>query len=89
MELQEIRKKLDEIDSKLLPLLEERMACSKFVGEYKKSRGIPILDSKREGEILQKIRDSTKSAELKDYTEEIYKEIMRVSREYQAQIIDK
>lgn len=88
MDLNDLRQKLNEIDAKLLPLLEERMTCSSLVGEYKKSNGIPILDEAREQEILKKIREKTENEALKDYTEELYRQIMRVSREYQAEIIN-
>ncbi len=88
MELNDLRQKINEIDAKLLPLFEERMELSRFVGEYKKSRGIPILNEAREQEILDKIRKSS-STELADYTTELYKQIMRISREYQAEIINK
>jgi len=88
MEMNELRKKIDEVDALLLPLLEERMTISQFIGEYKKSRGIPILNQKREEEIIDKVKANSKE-ELKDYTAEIYRQIMRVSREYQDKILKK
>ncbi|MBQ2720656.1 MAG: chorismate mutase, partial [Clostridia bacterium] len=43
MDLSEIRKKIDEIDSKLLPLFLERMNLSAEVAAYKKANNLPVL----------------------------------------------
>ena len=55
MELNEIRLKIDEIDKALLPLFLERMACARQVAAIKKERGLPILNTDRENEILDHV----------------------------------
>ena len=55
MDLLEIRKEIDDIDEKLIPLLLDRMECSKKVAEYKVARGIPVLNEEREQQILNDV----------------------------------
>jgi len=50
MDLLDLRKRIDEIDSKLIPLFIERMGISKEVAEYKVKNGMPVLNEKREKE---------------------------------------
>ena len=59
MDLSEIRKKIDDIDSRLLPLFLERMQISGEVAEYKKAHGLPVLNKQREREILEKVMEQS------------------------------
>ena len=52
-ELEIQRKKIDEIDSKLLPLFLERMNCSKAIADYKQKNNMPVFDKAREKAILE------------------------------------
>lgn len=49
-----LREEIDKTDKKILELLSRRFSLVKMVGEYKKKNNLPILDLKREEEILQK-----------------------------------
>ncbi|HHV50768.1 MAG TPA: chorismate mutase, partial [Clostridiales bacterium] len=55
MELSEIRKMIDEIDSELVKLLCRRMDCSLKVSEYKAAHNMPVLNQQRENEILERV----------------------------------
>jgi len=55
MELSEIRKMIDEIDSELVKLLCRRMDCSLKVAEYKAAHNMPVLNQQRENEILERV----------------------------------
>ena len=57
-DLNEIRKDINEIDDKLLELYKRRMDCAEEVGYYKKENNIPILNEKREEDILNKIEEN-------------------------------
>ncbi|MCS7233685.1 MAG: prephenate dehydratase [Synergistetes bacterium] len=50
--LEELRKKISEIDDKIKALLDERANIAKKIGEYKKKEGLPLWDPQREQEIL-------------------------------------
>ena len=54
--LTEIRKKIDEIDNKILKLIAERNSLAKDVAEVKNQLGIPINDPDREKYIYDRIR---------------------------------
>ena len=54
MGLEEIRKEIDEIDSKFVELLVKRFAQAEKIAEYKKANGLLIRDMDREKEVVQK-----------------------------------
>jgi chorismate mutase len=68
MTIEEIREKIDSIDAKIIPLLEERFLQAEEVVPYKKD----VEDLSREEAILKKI-DNT-------YIEKIYGEIFKQSK---------
>jgi chorismate mutase len=52
--LSELRSQIDGIDEQLLELLSKRMRISREIGVYKKEHNMPILQSPRYNEILEK-----------------------------------
>ena len=50
MELQELRMKIDEIDSELVKLFQQRMDVAADVAVYKRQNHLPVLDMARERE---------------------------------------
>ncbi len=52
--LSELRMQIDELDNDLLELLAKRMRVSQEIGQYKKEHNMPILQTNRYEEILQK-----------------------------------
>lgn len=52
--LNELRMQIDELDNDLLELLAKRMRVSEEIGVYKKEHNMPILQTERYEEILQK-----------------------------------
>ncbi|MBR4954618.1 MAG: chorismate mutase, partial [Clostridia bacterium] len=85
MDLSDIRKKIDDIDSKLLPLFLERMNISAEVAEYKKANGLPVLNKQRERDILKWVRAESGDMEL--YSDRLYNTIFELSRSYQDSIL--
>ena len=83
LDLGEIRKRIDQIDRKLIELIEERLEIVREVALYKKENGMKIFDRKREEEVVNKNLSNVKSEELKHYIEGILKDIMDSSKEYQ------
>ena len=82
MELNDIRKEIDEIDKELVALHIRRLKCSAAVAEYKKEHNIPVLDSSRERALLNKISELS-GAEFEDYSRTLYSTILDLSRSYQ------
>lgn len=84
-DLSEIRTEIDEIDSQMLALFKRRMDCAKEVGYYKKEKNIPVLNQKREDEILAEVQE--KSGEYGSYARLLFSTMMELSRALQNDII--
>ena len=83
LDLQEIREKIDGIDSRMLQLFSQRMRLVSEVAAYKKEKGLPILDQGREEAILDRIAKKA-GEELAPYAKRVYQTLFAVSRDYQA-----
>jgi chorismate mutase len=49
------RKRIDQIDSQLMGLLNSRSACAVEVGKLKRALGLPIYSAERERAILERV----------------------------------
>jgi chorismate mutase/prephenate dehydratase len=84
--LEEIRRKIDATDGKILGALGERVSLAKEIGEYKRSVGLPVTDPAREHKVIQKIGDNAARSGLsREGVEEVYKEIIRLCRSVQIE----
>lgn len=86
MDLSDIRKKIDDIDSKLLPLFLERMNISAEVAAYKKANNLPVLNKQRERDILRWVRAESGDMEL--YADRLYNTIFELSRARQDELLE-
>jgi chorismate mutase len=80
--LSELRRQIDVIDENLLEVLAKRMRISREIGIYKKEHNMPILQTPRYGEILEK---QTKAAIAMDLSPEFIKKIMTEIHEESVQ----
>lgn len=83
MDLLELREKLDQIDEKIVALYEERMAISSQVADYKIETGKKVFDRGREEEKLRKVRSLTHNAFNAHGVQELFEQIMSMSRKLQ------
>ncbi|MBI1978079.1 MAG: prephenate dehydratase [Candidatus Omnitrophica bacterium] len=80
MSLEDLRKKIDGLDEKIIELINERTKVALEIGKLKQAKASEIYSPARESEIYQKI-DSLKTDSLpKDSLKTIYKEIISASR---------
>lgn len=86
MDIKDLRENIDTIDKKLTELFSERMDVAAKIAEYKREKGLPVLDPVREREKLSEISDMTPE-ELRDYSEILYSIIFELSRDYQSRIL--
>lgn len=93
MKKEEIRKKIDEIDEKMVKLFEERMELCEAMAMEKKAEGQPIWDVQREQEKLMQVESLVRAAQeghvnrdLGPYIKELYEEMFTISREFQADV---
>ena len=87
-ELSQCRAELDAIDSQLVALFEERMRVSRDVARYKYAHHMNILDVSREDAVLSSRAAQVQEEELRQPAMQLFREIMRISREEQRRIID-
>ena len=84
-DLKEDRKILDEIDSKIIALLEKRMEIIKEVGSYKLRNNLNIEDKNREKSIIENL-EKVINPEFKNIVEPIYNEIFKESKKITSKI---
>ncbi len=85
MDIKELRNEIDKVDSELLALFIRRMELSRDIAIWKKTEGKAISDPVREQEKLSAIAMESGEA-MEEYSTELWKELMRLSRKYQEQI---
>ena len=81
--LEEARKIINEVDARMAELFVQRMRAAEMVYEHKKEFGLPILDQKREDEVIEKNAALVEDEVLKGYYMDYLKHLMSVSRAYQ------
>lgn len=88
LNLEEARIIINEVDNQMAKLFEKRMQAVLDVVHYKMENGLPVLDTKREAEVIEKNLKLLENEELKPYFNEFLEHSMAVSRHYQQDIID-
>jgi chorismate mutase len=58
MNLQDWRRRIDEIDRKLVALLNERSHCALEIGKLKQAANLPLYQPEREKEVIQNAEQS-------------------------------
>ena len=87
MNLDIIRQEIDQIDDQIVKLLEERMHLVEGVGAYKKASGKPILDTKREEIIFEKVKNRVEDKCYQETIVATFSDILKRSRDYQDKTI--
>jgi len=84
-----LRNAIDDIDEKLLGLLNRRLELAVRIGSLKKESGEPVRDGAREREILQRLATRNAGPLKREYLERIFSDIFMNSRELQIDILKK
>lgn len=87
MDLLDLRGQIDAIDSKIVELYEKRMNISAEVAEYKIQNGKKVFDKVREDEKLRKVKSLTHNDFNAHGIEELFEQIMSMSRKLQYQML--
>lgn len=83
-----LRKQIDRIDENLLTALAHRMRISREIGQYKKEHNMPILQSNRYDEILNKrSADGAALGLSPEFVQEVYRAIHEESVKVQMDIM--
>ena len=86
MDLDQIRKDIDQIDQELVALLEKRMVCVDQIVEYKEQEGLPVLDQGRENEVLEKVGSLVMDEQYRSTIQAQFQDMMKRSRIYQEEV---
>jgi len=85
--MKDLRDQIDLIDESIQNLFLERMQIVKQIALHKLENNLPVLDKKRELEIIKKNIDQIDNLEIVDLYEEFYKKVLEISKKYQERII--
>ncbi|MFQ3671066.1 MAG: prephenate dehydratase [Verrucomicrobiia bacterium] len=87
MNLTQLRAKIDEVDERLVQLLNERAALAEEVGAVKRSNGQSVFAPEREEMLLNRIDRLNREGRLsKEALRAIYREILSACRQRQKQL---
>lgn len=87
MDLTELREQIDKIDAGIVELYEKRMDVSRQVAEYKIENGKQVFDKTREEEKLRKVMGLTHNEFNSHGVEELFEQIMSMSRKLQYRLL--
>ncbi|MGR3179541.1 MAG: prephenate dehydratase [Candidatus Anammoxibacter sp.] len=85
MSIDDLRNKIDSVDSRITELLNERSVIVEKIGKEKKKHGIAVYDPSREHLVLQKIKEKNKGPLSDELLADIYREIMACSRKLETE----
>ncbi len=85
MNLEELRKQIDDLDQRLIDLIAERMKIVRQIGEEKQVAGNAIEDRAREKTVIERVRRLAEARQLNPAeVEKIFQRIFYVSKETQG-----
>ena len=81
--LEQARNIINEVDARMAELFVKRMRAAEMVYEHKKEYGLPILDQKRETQVIASNAAQIEDETIKGYYIDYLKNLMSLSRAYQ------
>jgi chorismate mutase len=87
MDISDWRIKIDELDRKLVKLLNERAQAAHEVGKLKRDIGMPIYEPDREQTVFDNVRRANTGPLSDDDLTVIYERIMNIMRQIQREEI--
>lgn len=88
MDLNKIRKEIDNIDEEIVKLLERRFDIVKNVATFKEAKKMEVKDSERERLVVEKNVEILENKKLSNLITRVYNVIFEESRNLQKQLID-
>ncbi len=81
--LDDFRKRINDIDKSLVAAFENRMEIVSKIAEYKRKNKMEILDTKREKEVVDRAVSFLENKTLESYLRFFMDDFMTISRQYQ------
>lgn len=85
MDISDWRKKIDDLDSKLVDLLNQRAQAAQEIGRLKRESGMPIYEPKREQEIFENVSRLSRGPLKGRHLVQIYERVIDVMRNLQRE----
>ena len=86
-ELEKLRREIDAVDAEIVRAFEERIRIAEQVAECKIEKGLPVLDRKREAELLKKREEMLTDKALSSDIDRVYELLMSLSRAHQRRLV--
>ena len=86
--LERYRQKINQIDQELAVLLEKRMDVVAEIAQFKKATNTGVLDTKREEQVLENVRQAVTNKAYQETVVETFKDVMKHSRTYQNKQVE-
>lgn len=83
MDIADWRKRIDELDRKLVRMLNQRASAARRIGRLKRDTNMPIYEPRREQIILQNISKANRGPFPQAELRQIFKRIIAVMRRLQ------
>lgn len=84
MTLDQLRRRIDRIDEKLLRLLNQRAASALQIGRIKKRQRLPVYDGRREQQVLARLARANGGPLPAGSVKAIFREVLRRNRGLQG-----
>lgn len=83
MEIEDLRRRIDELDRDLVKLISERARCAQQIGQLKRATSLPVYEPNRERVIYDNVRASNRGPLPDIELTHIYERIIDVMRALQ------
>jgi len=87
MDIEDWRKKIDELDCRLVELLSERTKAALAIGKIKRERNMPVYEPDREREVFENVQTANQGPLRGQDLVRIYERIIDVMRNVQKEEI--
>jgi len=82
----ELRDEIDEIDEKIVGLLNDRARTALKIGSYKRKKGLNVTDEKRERKVLDRVKASNDGPFSDEQLESIYRKLISETKKIQTEV---
>lgn len=88
MSIEELRKKIDEADARIVRLIAERIRIAEKIGEEKRTQGKQIEDLEREMKVLENVRSIAQQENLsQEDIASLYRQIMTMAKSVEGVVV--
>ena len=88
MDIGDWRKRIDEIDRRLVRLLNARARCVIEIGRIKQQNGLPILESSREEAVLRHAQEANQGPLENEAVRRVFEGVVREGRAVQQKLFE-